>query len=71
MDELRRRDSKGIYAGAPRSGTPNVVGLDLPAEVPEDPDLVLDNHGALGVATAVDRILAACDSQNVPWSRKI
>jgi glutamine kinase len=64
MDELRRRDSKGIYAGAPRSGTLNVVGLDLPAEIPEDPDLVLDNHGALDIAAAVDRILAVCDGRN-------
>jgi adenylylsulfate kinase-like enzyme/phosphohistidine swiveling domain-containing protein len=55
LDELRRRDSKGIYAG-----TSNVVGIDLPAEAPEAPDLVLDNYGALDVATAVDRILAVC-----------
>ena len=60
IDELRRRDCKGIYAGAQRGDARNVVGLDLPAEAPEAPDLVLDNYGALDVATAVDRILAAC-----------
>jgi len=60
IEELRRRDSKGIYAGAERGDARDVVGLDLPAEVPEAPDLVLDNYGALDVATAVDRILAAC-----------
>ena len=60
MDELRRRDSKGIYAGAWRGGMRDVVGLDVPAEAPEAPDLALDNYGALDVATAVDRILAAC-----------
>jgi hypothetical protein len=60
MDELRRRDSKGIYAGAQRGDTRDVVGLDVPAEAPEAPDLVLDNYGALDVATAVDRILAVC-----------
>ena len=60
IDELRRRDSKGIYAGAQRGETRNVVGLDVPAEAPEAPDLVLDNYGALDVATAVDRILAVC-----------
>ena len=37
-----------------------MVGIDVPAEAPEAPDLVLDNYGALDVATAVDRILAAC-----------
>ena len=60
IDELRRRDSKGIYAAAQRGDTRDVVGLDVPAEAPEAPDLVLDNHGALDLATAVDRILAVC-----------
>jgi adenylylsulfate kinase-like enzyme/phosphohistidine swiveling domain-containing protein len=58
LDELRRRDSKGIYAGAS-----NVVGIDVPAEAPESPDLVLDNYGALDIATAVDRILAVCPKE--------
>jgi glutamine kinase len=60
MDELRRRDSKGIYAGAQRGDARDVVGLDVPAEAPEAPDLVLDNYGALDVVTAVDRILSVC-----------
>ena len=64
MDELRRRDSKGIYAGAQRGDARDVVGLDVPAEAPEAPDLVLDNYGALDVATAVDRILAVCARRN-------
>jgi glutamine kinase len=64
MDELRRRDSKGIYAGAERGDTQNVVGLDVAAEAPEAPDLVLDNYGALDVATAVDRILAVGGRRN-------
>src|SRR3984885_3425815 len=64
MDELRRRDSKGIYAGAERGDTRDVVGLDVAAEAPEAPDLVLDNYGALDVATAVDRILAVVGRRN-------
>jgi len=56
--ELRRRDSKGLYARAQRGEARNVVGIDVAAEAPEAPDLVLDNYGALDVATAVDRILA-------------
>jgi adenylylsulfate kinase-like enzyme/phosphohistidine swiveling domain-containing protein len=58
LDELRRRDTKGIYKRAERDDAGQVVGLDVPAEAPEAPDLVLDNHGALDKATAVDRILA-------------
>ena len=64
MDELRRRDSKGIYAESERAEMCDVVGIDVPAESPETPDLVLDNYGGLDVATAVDRILAVCERQN-------
>jgi adenylylsulfate kinase-like enzyme/phosphohistidine swiveling domain-containing protein len=64
IGELRRRDSKGIYAKAERGDAREVVGLDVPAEVPETPDLVLDNYGALDVAMAVDRILAVCAGGN-------
>jgi hypothetical protein len=55
LEELRRRNSKGIY-----SGTSDVVGVDVQAETPLAPDLVIDNHGAFDVAMAVDRILALC-----------
>jgi adenylylsulfate kinase-like enzyme/phosphohistidine swiveling domain-containing protein len=61
IDELRSRDSKGIYAGSQSGDTRNVVGIDVPAELPEAPDLVLDNYGTLNVSTAVDRVLAVCD----------
>src|SRR5580693_914229 len=64
LNELQRRDSKGIYAGAQRGDTRDVVGLDVAAETPEAPDLVLDNYGQLDVATAVDRILAVCVARN-------
>jgi len=66
LEELRLRDNKGIYAQAARAEVCDVVGLDVPAETPESPDLVLDNYGSLDVATAVDRILAACDRPNGP-----
>jgi adenylylsulfate kinase-like enzyme/phosphohistidine swiveling domain-containing protein len=60
MDELQRRDAKGIYAGARRGDLSDVVGLDVAAELPESPDLILDNFGDLDSAAAVDRIWAAC-----------
>ncbi len=60
IEELRRRDGKGLYAGAENGAARNIVGLDVPAEAPEAPDIVLDNYGALDVATAVQRILEQC-----------
>jgi adenylylsulfate kinase-like enzyme/phosphohistidine swiveling domain-containing protein len=60
MDELQRRDAKGIYAAAKRGELSDVVGLDVAAELPEAPDLILDNFGALDSAAAVERIWAEC-----------
>jgi adenylylsulfate kinase-like enzyme/phosphohistidine swiveling domain-containing protein len=62
IEELRRRDGKGIYAKSEGAEARDVVGIDVPAEAPEAPELVLDNYGTLDVATAVDRILAVCDT---------
>jgi glutamine kinase len=70
IEELQRRDSKGIYAGARSGEERNVVGLDVPAEAPESPDLVLDNYGALDPVSAVDRILAVCAGRPDPGSAK-
>jgi glutamine kinase len=64
LDELRRRDSKGIYTAVQRGDVLDVVGLDVPAEVPEAPELVLDNYGALDLGTAVERILTSCANGN-------
>jgi glutamine kinase len=61
MDELRSRDSKGLYARSECGDVQDVVGIDVLAEAPLAPDLVLDNYGTLDVATAVERLLAVCD----------
>jgi adenylylsulfate kinase-like enzyme/phosphohistidine swiveling domain-containing protein len=64
LTELQRRDSKGLYAAGQRGDTQDIVGLGVPAEVPEAPDLVLDNYGELDAGTAVERILAACTKRD-------
>jgi adenylylsulfate kinase len=47
LDVLRRRDSKGLYAGALRGDVSNVWGVDLAIEEPEHPDVILANDGRL------------------------
>jgi glutamine kinase len=64
MDELQRRDAKGIYAASNRGELRDVVGLDVPAELPEAPDLTLDNFGTLDSSAAVDRIWMECVIRN-------
>jgi glutamine kinase len=63
MEELRRRDTKEIYRRADQGDLTEVVGVDIPAETPEAPDLVLENYGELTVTAAVDRILALCNGR--------
>jgi adenylylsulfate kinase-like enzyme/phosphohistidine swiveling domain-containing protein len=55
LEELKRRDIKGVYGNDRRAA--NVVGLDIPAETPQAPDLILDNHASLEPAEAVRLIL--------------
>ena len=64
--DLKRRDTKGIYSsasngavnnGGSNNGAANIVGLDIPAEMPEAPDLVLNNDGALNAEEAVRLIV--------------
>lgn len=43
MDELIRRDSKGLYAGALDGTRRFVVGVDIPFIPPQNPDMTLKN----------------------------
>ena len=49
-----------LRRGKARRALRDVVGLDVAAELPEAPDLVLDNFGALDSSAAVDRIWNEC-----------
>jgi adenylylsulfate kinase len=50
LDELRRRDARGLYGGTA------VVGLDLLPEEPIRPDLVIDNDGRLSAQEVAERV---------------
>ena len=53
METLYRRDQKGLYT----SGAKQVVGVDLPWEEPQDPDVLIENDGAETPEEIVDRLL--------------
>lgn len=42
LSVLEERDVKGLYAAARGGSLTNVVGIDIPFEPPQDPDLVID-----------------------------
>jgi glutamine kinase len=72
LEELKRRDTKGIYSAATAGGAANIVGFDIPAETPEAPDLILDNDSSLKPEEAVRLILdraAGLERQRSPANR--
>ncbi len=52
LDELRRRDSKGLYANDHQ-----MAGVHVPVENPEHPDLVIDHFGDTSPESAAALIL--------------
>ena len=55
METLRRRDQKGLYS----QNADNVAGVGLQVELPDAPDLVLDNNGDKTPEQQVARLRAA------------
>ena len=53
MEELYRRDQKGLYS----SGEKNVVGVDLPWDEPKNPDIVIENDGRETPEEIVERMV--------------
>jgi adenylylsulfate kinase-like enzyme len=63
MDELIRRDQKGLYSGALAGKIKNVVGIDLPFQAPTSSDLIVDNgQPRADFAPIVSDILAVIEN---------
>ena len=57
MQELIRRDQKGIYSKALRGEQKDVIGVDLPYDHPENCDLVINNTDKTNIDSKVELIL--------------
>ncbi|MBD5462855.1 MAG: adenylyl-sulfate kinase [Lachnospiraceae bacterium] len=57
INELIRRDQKGLYSAATAGKRDNVMGINLDFEAPKHPDLVLDNSGEKTPEEQVEIIL--------------
>lgn len=55
METLYSRDQKGLYS----SGTPQVVGIDLPWDEPQTPDYTIENDGDRTPKEIIARLEAA------------
>lgn len=58
LQELRRRDSKGIYRRFEAGELINVAGLDLPIDEPDQPDWIVDFKKEKSVVTIVDELMS-------------
>ncbi len=59
MDELIKRNQKGIYTNAMNDKTQSVYGISINAELPTTPDLVIKNYGSISADNAFDIIVEA------------
>lgn len=59
IDELRRRDPKGIYRRFDAGELQNVAGLDVPIDEPVAPDLLIEYVAGLAPEAELNHLLAA------------
>ena len=56
MNELIRRDQKGLYKGALKNEIKNVVGFDIPFEEPSKSDIIIENDGDESIDDIVSKL---------------
>lgn len=57
LEELRRRDTKGIYERFDRNEINNVAGIDLQVDFPKNPDIVLHFTPSMDQQTMFDELI--------------
>ena len=57
IDELKRRDQKGIYTKALKAELNNVVGINLPYDKPVNCELIIDNSQQINLEQKVNKII--------------
>ena len=57
LEELRRRDTKGIYERYDRKEINNVAGIDLQVDLPKNPDIVLHYAPTLDQQATFDELI--------------
>lgn len=57
IDELIRRDQKQLYSRALRNEITDVMGINLPFEEPQAPDMLIDNNGQETPEEVLEKII--------------
>ena len=64
LEELRRRDPKGIYRRFYSGQMVNVAGLDLPIDEPEVPDLIAEFETSQTAVMVADNLMKILNKEN-------
>jgi len=64
LDELRRRDTKGIYERFDRKEINNVAGIDLQVDFPKNPDVVLHFVASMDQNAMFDELIRQLSELN-------
>lgn len=65
MEELQRRDPKGIYRRFAAGEIANVAGLDVPVDEPASPHLLLEFRRGLTVESMLDQLIEAFEARTL------
>ncbi len=57
LQELRKRDTKGLYSGYDTGQMQNIYGLDLQADIPQRPEFTVNFDPGLSPESIADEIL--------------
>lgn len=64
MDELIRRDQKGLYTKAAKNEEENVAGVNMQVELPQNPDICIQNYGEISPDNAFITIVNYLEASN-------
>ena len=65
FEELKRRDKKGLYSQALSGEINNVVGVDLPFDEPQNPDIVIENSFLDNLQEKADIIISFINNKHL------
>jgi adenylylsulfate kinase len=63
IDELRRRDSKGLYRAFDAGEIHNVAGLDLSIDYPDNPDFKIDDSCIISIEDLASKLIERLNSK--------
>lgn len=58
MEVLIERNQKGLYSRYQAGEISDIAGMDVAADFPKNPDLVIKNDGSINIRTCVEQILS-------------